>query len=159
DFASGTSRQSQLQSRLNATYSILENRQFVGGKGEISNLAGMPEDVFPRGFQAGLNFDISPGVGALELRQVAARFSDDGAAAGEVEFKGRYNPKAGKGDFALKLTGLNQHALGPFLAGALAPRRLASAALNGTATAKLETGGKSGVEAEVTLDNLVTVGT
>ena len=154
-FVLGNARQSQLQAQFTAAYSVKDADHLVAGKASVANPAGTAADLWPRGLRSGLDFDVASGPEEVALRRALVTFASDTGAGGTVELGGRFSPKRQQGDLSVKLDALNQHALGPFLATALAPRQLTSAALDGSATVKLDAKRQSTVDAELTLANFV----
>lgn len=158
-FAFGTMRQSQLQAKFHGAYSVKDDAHVFTGKASLANTEGVTTDVLPLGYQSDLEFDVATKPDEIDVRRALLKFSGKGAGGGTVEITGQFGSSGKRGKASLKLNNLNQHALGPLLTPVLAPKRVELAKLDGSASVKLSATNQSAIDANLSLANLVIIGT
>jgi uncharacterized protein involved in outer membrane biogenesis len=104
---------------------------------------------------ADLQFDGSFSKELVDLRKALLTVRPANATGGSVDLSGKWNQPAKSGQFAFQIVDLNEHLLRPFLESALAPRKLASVAMNGSGTVTYDAKAESAVRASVAVTNLV----
>lgn len=81
--------------------------------------------------------------------------SGGGTGGGRFEAGGRYDLAQKTGEFTFKTTDFNERAIGPFVAAALAPKRLVSVSLDVNGKATLLAGGDLSLQTDLGLGRLV----
>jgi hypothetical protein len=144
---------------LNADISLAD-----GGKqlGVVGKLDGKALSVKPSGGTAtpptdlALTYDVGLKDDVATIRDLTLAPAVNGRAGGRVGVAGNFNTKSRSGSITVRLTGLNQDLVSPFMGGAIAGRDLLSMSLGGDATVQIADGGLIGLKAGFSLSNLVT---
>jgi hypothetical protein len=148
DLAAGAFHQRQLALALQAVHAVTNGADAFTGTASLQTAAAASGDTLPAKFRADAGFDLARKDGAVKLQPSTLRASLDGEPGGVIELAGDYSSTSSTGELRLKITAVNERLLGPFLNAALAPRALASAALDGSALLKLTTGGQATADAD-----------
>ncbi|MDW8309874.1 MAG: hypothetical protein RMK20_10930, partial [Verrucomicrobiales bacterium] len=137
----------------NVSYS--PQRQALAGRATLTGLDAAFGTASLRGWDAVLQLDVEQRGADIEFRKTAGDLRVGGQPAGAVDVSGRINPAASTGQLALRLAGVNERALRPFLESALGEKQLASLALHSSLNASLERTGNAAVQGELQITNLV----
>lgn len=141
--------------QLNARVTQKQKTQTVNGELSLTNLdAQVGANAFSH-FGSLVNIDVANSPEQIQINQVAGNFSENGKSGGDFGISGTYKPAQKSADVSVKLSGVNENALRPFLESALAGKKLASVAINGTISAQYNPQAGSAVKADVQVTNLV----
>ncbi len=91
----------------------------------------------------------------VQIRKATGKLTSDEKVGGEFDATGGYDLATSAGDVKLKLLGINQNTLAPFLASALGDKKLVSVAINSTVSASLAANGDATAKADLQVANLV----
>jgi len=141
--------------KLSAHIAQKQKTQTVAGELTLTNFdAQIGKNAF-QGFGSAIKFDLANSPAQIQINQVAGSFSQNGNAGGDFDLSGTYQPAQKSANVKLKLSGVNENALRPFLEPALAGKQLASVSVNGTVSAQYDPQAGSAVKASVQVTNLV----
>ena len=129
--------------------------QAVTGNAQLVSFSGRAGQNIFRGYGAQVDFDIVKDGGRIGIKKAAGQLSEGAQAGGGFEANGSYDLGTGAGAVNLKLAGLNQNGLRPFLESALGGKKLVSVSLDSAAAASFAANGDSSVKADLKLANLV----
>jgi hypothetical protein len=115
-----------------------------------AKVSGTPFEHF------GTDLDLELGTDAtrLFLRKAAGTFTENSKPGGKLGLTGNYVLATGGADFTLRLEGLNQNALRPFLEPHLEGKKLTTAALQATASLGVTAAGTATIKADAAITNL-----
>lgn len=131
------------------------DNQVLTGRATLARFTGAMADVQLTNWEMESDFDLALTGERVQLRKLVGALTSGGQPAGRFDLTGNFDLSTQAGEGALKLAGLNQHALGPFLAGALGSNQLVSATLDSSASVSLAANGDAAVKADAHLANLV----
>ncbi len=131
-----------------------KDAQLVKGNFALVNFsgsyAGSPLDRFGASFDADLEMN-----GAnLQIRKLAGALQQAGNPGGTFDVGGSFNTEKKTGAVEMKLVGLNENALRPFLAKSLGEKQLVSISINGNTSARLQED-ESSFKGNIDLKNFV----
>ncbi len=106
-------------------------------------------------YQATFDFDLGLKEQLAQLRRVALAFRQGFESGGSLDVSGKYDLTKQSGAFSFNTVDLNQNALRPLVAPALAPNKLVSLSLNAKGSASYDPQGDSSVKTELKLANFV----
>jgi hypothetical protein len=135
--------------------SVSPEREAMVGRATLAGLEGAFGTAQVRGWDAELQLDFEQRGAEIELRKVAGELRVSGQPAGRLELSGRANPAARAGQLTLRLTGVNERGLRPFVERALGDKQLVSFALDSSLTASLDRTGHAALQGGVQVTNLV----
>jgi hypothetical protein len=140
---------------LNARVTQKQKTQTVAGALSLTNLdAQVGANAFS-GWSSLVKLDVVNAPEQIQINQVAGSFSQNGKPGGNFDLSGKYQPGSKSADVNLKLSGVNENALRPFLEPALAGKKLASVAINGVVSAQYNPQASSTVKTDMQVTNLV----
>lgn len=141
----------ELQSRLTHH----DTTQTATGKVLLVGFTGGFGETRLEDFGLETEFDVVKTDQTVQLRKAVGKVTERMQGCGDFEATGNYDLAASAGNATLKLAGLNQNALRPFLAAALGDKRLVSVVVNSSVTANLAANGDAGGKADLHVTNLV----
>ncbi|MEO6033740.1 MAG: hypothetical protein ABIQ35_00635 [Verrucomicrobiota bacterium] len=126
----------------------------VRGKFDLADLsgtyAGSPLDRFGTTFDVDLEMNQQN----LQIRKLSGALQQAGQSGGSFDVNGSLNTEKKTGDIEMKIAGMNQNALRPFLAKSLGEKQLITISLDANTKAHL-TENESSVAGNIDLKNLV----
>lgn len=140
---------------LNARIGQKESTQTVTGTLTLANLTGHIGQNRFHDFGAGVNLDLNRSPQEIRIKKVAGHMTQDQKPGGRFNLSGTYNPTNQSAQLTAQLSDFNQNSLEPFLQPLLGSKRLVSVAINGQAKVQYQPSGKSAVQAEMQVTNLV----
>ena len=93
--------------------------------------------------------------GTITLQRMNVVMQDNFKAGGSVDMNGKYDLASKKGKLDFKSSELNQNALAPFVAAAIAPNRLVSIGLDLNGSATFDLAGESRVQGGIKVANFI----
>jgi len=141
--------------QLQAKFSQADKSQTVTGKALLVGFAGGFGQTKLSDFGLETDLDVLKAGQKIQIRKATGKVTSRMQGCGDFEATGNYDLDTKAGDVVLKLVGLNQDALRPFLAAALGDKKLVSVAINSTATAKLAANGDASAKADLQVARLV----
>jgi AsmA-like protein len=132
-----------------------DKAQSITGDLALANFTGQIGKNDFRNYAGAINLDVGNSPSQIQIRKVAGNLSQGGNAGGSFEVSGSCQPAKKSVDVNVKLAGLNQNALRPFLEPLLADTKLASIAINGNAAVQYNPDGDSALRADMQVTNLV----
>jgi uncharacterized protein involved in outer membrane biogenesis len=106
-------------------------------------------------FGSKVDFDLGISPTEIQINKLSGNVVQNGTDGGSFDVSGNYQPAPKTAQIDVKLAGLNEKALRPFLQPLLAGKNLASVKLAGTFSGNYQPHGTSAVKADVQLSNLV----
>ncbi len=129
--------------------------QSVVGNLAVDNFTGKAgTSQFDR-FTSEMTVDVDKKGDAIDIRKLGGTLKSKGEAGGKFDISGSLNSKTSKGNVAVNLNGLNEHAFAPFAASIFPGKQLISASLNGSLTATLNSTNDTSIKGEFKLANVV----
>jgi len=129
-----------------------QQSQTMTGTVALANFTGqLNENKFDK-YGVAANLDIKTTDQGAELRQIAGTITEGTQPGGTFSLNGTYRTN-GAAELAIKLNGLNENALDPFLAPMLAEKKLVSVTLNGNADLRYNPSGASTVKSDMQLQS------
>ncbi len=128
--------------------------QTVKGNFALAGLSGVYAGSLLDRFGASFDADLEMNGANLQIRKLTGALQQAGQPGGTFEVAGNLNAEKKSGSVDLKLAGLNENALRPFLAKSLGDKQLVSIAINGNTTARLSEA-ESSFKANFDLKNFV----
>jgi uncharacterized protein involved in outer membrane biogenesis len=155
--AFGTNRLSNAQILLtaNAGYSNKDDKQHITANANVQDFSGQMADYRIEKYQVRLDCEVDTSDTKLDIRQAKGALAQAGQAGGNFEVTGSFDRQKKSGDFTVKLTDINQNAIGPFVTSAFGEKKLVTIALNGNAKAKMDGDKESALKADFRISNLV----
>ncbi|WCJ60002.1 AsmA family protein [Fontisphaera persica] len=118
----------------------------------LSDVAG----TWPREpLAADLVLDVSQRASVTEARRLQARFSLGQREAGSIAMTGQWDAQRTNGQFKAQVQGLNEHALRPWLAAAMAPATLTSVQIDADAEGRYQPGAQTFLNATLQISQLL----
>jgi uncharacterized protein involved in outer membrane biogenesis len=140
---------------LNARVTQKQKTQTLVGDLTLTNFNAQVGANAYSGWGTRLKLDVANSPERIQINQVAGGFSQNGKPGGTFDISGNYQPAQKSAGVSVKLSGLNENALRPFLEPALAGKQLASVSINGVVSAQYDPQAGSAVKADVQVTNLV----
>jgi uncharacterized protein involved in outer membrane biogenesis len=140
---------------LDARVTQKQKTQTFAGDLSLTNFSALIGQNDFLGYSSQLKLDVDSLPEQIQINQVAGSFSKDGNYGGEVSLSGTYKPAQQSADVNIKLSGLNENLLRPFLEPLLAGKKLKSVAVNGVVSGQYNPQAGSAVKATVDVANLV----
>ena len=140
---------------LNARVTQKLKTQTLAGNLTLTNFNGRVGNSEFLGYSSQLKLDVASSPEQIQINQVAGSFSQNGNSGGDFDLSGTYKPAQKSADVNVKLSGLNENSLRPFLEPALAGKKLKSVVINGTVSGQYNPQAASAVKASVQVANLV----
>ncbi len=134
--------QEKAQQRLSASLAV---NGFTGGYREY-RLAD---------YETRLESDLELTSKYLTLRRITLNARRSGTSGGSIDLNGRYDRVLTNGQFALNIASLNENCLQPLLVPLLAPRKLASVTINGSATAEYSPSAETTLQLDADITKLL----
>jgi uncharacterized protein involved in outer membrane biogenesis len=144
---------------LSAKITLAEAGQQIGVVGRLDGKAlnvKSADGTATPATDLALTYDVTLKGDALTVREVSLAPSVLGRPGGRVVVDGAFRLADSTGSVAVRLEGLNQDLVNPFLGGELAGRELLSLALDGRTTVQLNHGGAVELKTDLGVSNLVT---
>jgi hypothetical protein len=141
--------------QLKAHVTQKNQTQTVAGDLTLTNFTGKIARNEFTNFGAAMTLDVSKTPEQIEIRKVAGGLSQGKNKGGNFELSGTYSLTNKPSQFAVTLSGFNEHGLRPFLEPLLADRKLVSVAVAGSASVQRSPNGDSAVKADLQVTNLV----
>jgi hypothetical protein len=129
--------------------------QTVIGDLQLAGFTGQYADYRFDRFETAVNLDFAVKNQLAEIRKFTGTVSQAGQAGGSFDVSGNYHLASQVGQFALKLSDLNQNVLRSFVAAALGDKSLASVSISANTTAKYDAKGESAVKGDLQVANLL----
>ncbi len=145
--------QAALDAAFNAIYEARDPQKNIAGLVEIKNFSGKYGEYVLQNFQSHVDYALELNGDRLRISTLKGTLNQQNQPGGSFDLKGDWNKSAGTGEFNLALSGINQNTLGLAFAPMLKERKLISANLDGTATAKISK--DASIKAQLKLANLV----
>jgi len=140
---------------LDARVTQRQKVQTLAGDLTLANFNGQIGKNEFLGYNSQLKLDVASSPEQIQINHVAGSFSQNGNSGGDFDLSGTCKPAQKSADVNVKLSGLNENALRPFLEPLLAGKKLASVSLNGAVSAQYNPQAGSVVKANVQVANLV----
>ena len=140
---------------LNAHITQKQKTQTITGDLTLTNFDGLIGKNAFAGYSSAIELDAVNSPEKVQVNQVAGSFSQNGKAGGNFKLSGNYQPAQKSADVSVKLAGVNENALRPFLDPLLPGKQLVSVAVNGTVSGQYNPSAGSAVKADVQVANLV----
>lgn len=141
--------------KFTGLYSQKAGATAASGNLAVTDLTARYGDSQFQNYQATVDYGIEIKQAVASIRRLALAIRQGAASGGTFDLAGKYDLTKNAGEFTFNIVDLNQNALGPILAPALAGNRLVSISLNGKGSAGYDANGESAVKAELKLANLV----
>lgn len=119
-----------------------------------SGLSGTASGVALKDYQARVQSGIDLAASTITLQRLSLEAQSGTSPGGSLDAKGSYDLEKKSGGFSFKSVGLNQSALGPLVAPALAPNRLVSVSIDADGSGTIATGSAE-VKTQVRVSNFV----
>lgn len=148
EFSSGTL---ELRSHLLKT----QTSQTTTGQLTLSNLRGRYADYHFNSFGSSADWDVTLQNQDVVIRQLKGNLRDGDNPGGNFDLSGQLNLTTQAGQLSLKLAGLNQNGLRPFLESALGDKKLRSVSLDSTASVNASANGDMSLKGDFQVSNLV----
>lgn len=120
-----------------------------------SGLTGNALGIVLTDYQTRIQLAADVGQNSVTLQRLTFSAQSGTAPGGSLDLAGKFDLRTKAGDFDYKSVGLNESALGPFVAGALAPNRLVSIAIDADGTGVIDLAGESALNTKVRIKNFV----
>jgi hypothetical protein len=140
---------------LNAQVTQKQKTQAVTGDLTLANLSGQSGKTVFQNFGTQIKLDVANSPAQIQVKQMTGSFSQNGRVGGGFDITATYQPAQQSAQAEVKLVGLNESGLRPFLEPALAGKTLTSVSINGTISAKYDPHAASSVKADIKVANLV----
>jgi uncharacterized protein involved in outer membrane biogenesis len=114
----------------------------------LSDLTGRASSLQFKDYQARLSAAVNVLRGTVSLQRLNLALQSGFQSGGSFDLEGKYELAAKTGEVRFKSVNLNQNALAPFVAAAIAPNRLVSVALDIGGSAVLNLAGESSVKGD-----------
>lgn len=132
-----------------------QKSQTITGTMALANFTGkLRENSFEK-YGAAAILNVERGEKLVEIRQLATTLTKDNQPGGKMDVSGRYDVETKAAQASVKLAGLNEKGLEPFLAPLFKDKKLISLLLNGNADLNYNSAGASSVRSDVQLAKLV----
>lgn len=129
--------------------------QTVTGTLVLTNFTGNFSGNEFTDFATAVALDVNKTPEQVEIRKAAGTLSENRKAGGSFDVSGNYSLGTAPSQLTVKLVGLNENGLRPFLAPMLANKKLVSVALDGTASVQQGANGTAAVKTDLQVTNLV----
>ncbi len=120
----------------------------------LEGLTGSVQGVALKEYRVGLETLVSVSGTKLAIRKGSLAFRSGSAPGGSLDVTGDYDLGLQRGDLDIRTVNLNEKAIGPFVAVALAPKRLDSVSLDWTGKLGLDLRGQSSAKSSVRISRL-----
>jgi uncharacterized protein involved in outer membrane biogenesis len=140
---------------LNARVAQKQKTQTLAGDLTLSNFNGQIGSSGFSGCGSRLKLDVANSPEQIQINQIAGSFSQNGNSGGSFDVSGTYQLAQKSADLSVKISGVNENALRPFLEPSLAGKKLVSVAVNGVISGQYNPQAGSAVKANVQVTNLV----
>ncbi|MBA4150436.1 MAG: hypothetical protein H0X66_20180 [Verrucomicrobia bacterium] len=134
-----------------------KNQQTVTGNFAIEDFTGNYGEYILQNYNVSSEMDVQQTEHQLQVRRMVASLRQGNQEGGAIQVSGNLNTETSIGSFEVKLNGLNENGLRPFIAPSLGERKLNSILMNGNVTAKLNSTNSYAVQADLNVANLVIV--
>ena len=144
---------------LSAKITLAEAGQQIGVAGRLDGKAlslKSADGTATPATDLALTYDVTLKGNALTVREVSLAPSVLGRPGGRIVVEGGFQMNDSTGSVEVRLEGLNQDLVNPFLGGQLAGRELLSVALDGRTAVQLNHGGAVELKTDLGVSNLVT---
>ncbi len=141
----------ELQAKLAHT----TNSDTVIGKVSLRGFTGGFATTRLANFGLETDLDVLKTGPKVQVRKAAGKLTSAEQPGGEFDATANYDLATTAGDVVLKLVGMNQNAVAPFLAAALGDKKLVSVTINSTVAASLAANGDASAKADLQVANLV----
>ncbi len=121
----------------------------------LSGLAGQVHGVVLRDYQAQLETAATLTAQGLSLRRGSLVLRSGADAGGSLDVRGDYDFRSRKGAFDFRTVNLNEKAVGPFFAAAIAPNELRSVSLDWNGKLQVDLRGESSLKSALKVSRLV----
>jgi hypothetical protein len=125
--------------------------QTITGELTLADFTGHYDEYKFDNFGAVFDLDVALTGQQLAIRKAAGQLRP----GGKLDVTGKYDGEKKAGQFAVKLIGLHEDDLRPFLQPSLGQNKLVSITLNTTATTEFDATGAATVKADLQVENLV----
>jgi len=140
---------------LNAHVTQTGQAQNVNGTLTLTNFTGNFSGNEFTDFGTTVALDVNKTPKQIEIRKATGTLVENRNPGGNFDISGNYSLGNTPSQVNVKLSGMNENGLRPFLAPMLAGKKLVSVALDGTASAQRSANGDSAVKADLQITNLV----
>jgi hypothetical protein len=140
---------------LNARVAQKQKSQTIAGDLTLTNFNGQFGSSGFSGCSSRLKLDVANSPEQIQINQIAGSFSQNGNSGGSFDVSGTYKLAQKSADLSVKISGVNENALRPFLEPSLAGKKLVSVAVNGVISGQYNPQAGSAVKANVQVTNLV----
>jgi uncharacterized protein involved in outer membrane biogenesis len=140
---------------LNARVAQKQKTQTLAGNLTLTNFHGQFGSSGFSGYNSQLKLDVANSPEQIQINQIAGSFSQNGNSGGSFDVSGTYKLAQKSADLSVKISGVNESALRPFLEPSLAGKKLVSVAVNGVVSGQYNPQAGSAVKANVQVTNLV----
>ncbi|MFM8878977.1 MAG: AsmA family protein, partial [Verrucomicrobiota bacterium] len=121
----------------------------------LEGLTGSFGDLKLQDYQAAVSLVADITGNLLSLKKLQLNAQSGPSSGGRLEANGRYDLAQKTGEFGFKTIDFNEKAIGPFVAAALAPKRLVSVSLDVNGKASLLSGGDLSLQTDLGVGKLV----
>lgn len=121
----------------------------------LTGVAGRVHGVVLQDYQAQLETASTLTAQGVSLRRGSLMLRSGADAGGSLDIRGDYDPRSQKGTFDFRTVNLNEKALGPFLAPAMAPNQLRSVSLDWNGKLEMDFQGESSLKSALKVSRLV----
>ena len=140
---------------LNVRVAQKQKIQTLAGDLTLANFNGQIGSSGFSGCSSRLKLDVANSPEQIQINQIAGSFSQNGNSGGSFDVSGTYKIAQKSADLSVKISGVNENALRPFLEPSLAGKKLVSVAVNGVISGQYNPQAGSAVKANVQVTNLV----
>lgn len=120
----------------------------------LEALTGSVQGVALKEYRVGVETLVSVSGTKLAVRKGSLAFRSGSAPGGSLDVTGDYDLGLRRGDLDIRTVNLNEKAIGPFVAVALAPKRLDSVSLDWTGKLGLDLAGQSSAKSSLRISRL-----
>ncbi len=140
---------------LDARVTQKQNMQTLTGDLLLTNFSALIGQNDFLDYSSQIKLDVASSPEQIQINQVAGAFIQNGNSGGDFDLSGIYAPAQQSATVNVKLSGLNENLLRPFLEPLLAGKKLKSVAVNGVVSGQYNPQAGSAVKANVQVANLV----
>ena len=140
---------------LNARVALKQKLPTLTGDLTLANFNGQIGRNEFLGYSSRFKLDVAGSPEQIQINRIAGDFSQNGNSGGGFDVSGIYRLAQKSARVNLKLAGLNENGLRPFLEPLLADKKLASVSVNGVVAGQYDPQAGSEVKADVRVENFV----
>lgn len=134
-----------------------KTQQTVAGNFAIENFNGNYGEYAFKNYHLTSEADIQKDETSLEIRKLITSLRQATAEGGTIQVTGKMNPKTSVGSFEVKMNGVNEAGVRPFIQPSLGERRLRSILINGNVTAKINSTNSYAINGDLNVERVIII--